>query len=312
MLDRRRRTPTVGREGTIPPVPCERPHAVKIDAHTQLCGLIGNPVHHSLSPAIHNAAFEAEGLNFAYVAFRVEDVRGAVTGMRALGLSGLSVTIPHKLAIIEHLDALDPVARRVGSVNTVVNRNGILVGYTTDGLGALAALREASADPLGRRVLVLGAGGSARAIAMTIAIEAPPHELTIAARDARKAAALSEDVRLAAPEVGVVAISLGDDELAPALDRATIVIHTTSVGMIPDSDGCLIQEHLIRRDHSVLDIVYTPRVTELGQRAMRAGARLILGSEMFVRQAAAQFELWTSRAAPVEVMRAIVESSPVP
>lgn len=280
---------------------------VTIDARTRLCGLIGNPVHHSLSPAIHNAAFEACRLNFAYLAFCVENVRDAIRGVRGLDLVGLSVTIPHKLAVIEHLDALDPITQRIGSVNTVVNRDGKLVGYTTDGLGALEALRAASVEPAAHDVLVLGAGGSARAIAMTLALESTPRRLSIAARDEGRALALAEDVRSASPRLEVRASGLSETELNAELERADVVIHTTSVGMAPESDRCLVPAEWLRPRHIVFDIVYTPRITELGRRALAAGARVIPGSEMFVRQAAAQFTLWTGHDAPIAVMREVVE-----
>jgi shikimate dehydrogenase len=285
---------------------------LKIDARTRLCAVIGNPVHHSLSPAIHNAAFEAGRLNFAYLAFCVEDVGDAIRGMRALGLVGLSVTIPHKLAVIGHLDGLDPVAERVGSVNTVVNREGSLVGYTTDGLGALEALRDAGIDPRAQRVLIVGAGGSARAIAMTMAIESPPRHTAIAARDGAKAAALADGIRATVPGIDVAAVGLSPSELRDSLERATIVLQTTSVGMAPDIERCLIPRDWIRPDHVVFDIVYTPRVTELGRRAMAVGARVIPGSEMFVRQAAAQFRLWTGREAPIQVMRDVIDRGIAP
>lgn len=305
----RRGSPSLARRRVAAPDPRAPAPPLKIDARTRLCGLIGDPVHHSLSPAIHNAAFEACALNFAYLAFRVEDVGAALRGMRALGFAGLSVTIPHKLAVIDHLDALDPVAERVGSVNTVVNREGRLVGYTTDGLGALEALRDASVEPRGQDVIILGAGGSARAIAMTLALESPPRFLAIAARDRRKATALTEDVRCAAPSVDLLALELSGDELKTVLDRTTVVIHTTSVGMVPNADRCLLPTDWIRPEHVIFDIVYTPRVTELGRRAATAGARVLPGSEMFLRQAAAQFELWTGRSAPIAVMRDVIDHS---
>ncbi|MFN7951614.1 MAG: shikimate dehydrogenase [bacterium] len=285
------------------------PHGTPhLDARTELCALIGNPVHHSLSPAIHNAAFAAAGLNLAYLAFRVEDVGNALRGARALGLRGLSVTIPHKVAVIEHLDELDPIAARIGSVNTIVNRAGRLIGYTTDGVGALAALREASADPRDRDVVILGAGGSARAIAMTLALESPPRRLAIAARDARKAERLAGDVASAARGVAASGLALDHPDVAARVRGAQILIHTTSVGMAPHTTGCVVPSEWLAPTHTVFDIVYTPRETELLRRATRAGARPVLGLEMFVRQAAAQFELWTGLGAPLDVLRRAAEA----
>ncbi len=281
---------------------------LRLDARTEICALIGNPVHHSLSPALHNAAFVASGLNLAYVAFRVENVADALRGVRALGIRGLSVTIPHKVAVIEHLDELDPLATRIGSVNTIVNRDGRLVGHTTDGLGALAALRAAGADPRGRDVVILGAGGSARAIAMALALEAPPQRLTLAARDPRKASALAAEVARESRAIASAGLALADPALASRVRDCALLIHATSVGMAPDASGCVVPSDWLGPTQIVFDIVYTPRETELIRRASRAGARTVLGLEMFVRQAAAQFELWTGVPAPLGVLRDAAEA----
>src|SRR5437867_2933285 len=145
---------------------------MEINAKTQLCGLLGNPVEHSLSPAIHNAAFEKLGLNFVYLAFRVEDIAGAIRGIRALGnVRGFSVTIPHKVAVIPHLDEVETTARHIGSVNTIVVEKGKLTGYNTDATGALRALRDGGVRLDGQRVLMLGSGGAARAIAFALAAD---------------------------------------------------------------------------------------------------------------------------------------------
>ena len=151
-----------------------------INAHTKLCGVIGNPVEHSLSPAIHNAAFQKLGLNYVYLAFPVADVEGAIRGIRALGnLRGFSVTIPHKVAVMPHLDEVEPTAKRIGSVNTIVVENGKLTGYNTDASGALRALQAAGVQLKGQRVLMLGSGGAARAIAFALAANADIAGLTI-------------------------------------------------------------------------------------------------------------------------------------
>src|SRR5437879_3060399 len=153
-----------------------------IDAKTRLCALIGNPVEHSLSPAIHNAAFQHLGLNYIYLAFKVEDVEGALRGLRALsGIRGMSVTIPHKIAVLPYLDEIEPTARNIGAVNTIVSERGRLKGYNTDATGALASLRAAGAPVDGGRVLMLGSGGAARAIAFALCVEAKVKALTILA-----------------------------------------------------------------------------------------------------------------------------------
>ena len=146
---------------------------IELDAQTKLCGVIGNPVHHSLSPAIHNAAFRKMGLNYVYLAFPVEAIGDAIKGLRALGNSrGFSVTIPHKVAALPFLDEVDQTARHIGAINTIVVENGKLIGYNTDASGALRALREGGAGLSGQRVLILGSGGAARAVAFALAGEA--------------------------------------------------------------------------------------------------------------------------------------------
>ncbi len=153
---------------------------IELDAQTKLCGVIGNPVHHSLSPAIHNAAFRKMGLNYVYLAFPVEAIGDAIKGLRALGNSrGFSVTIPHKVAALPFLDEVDQTARHIGAINTIVVENGKLIGYNTDASGALRALREGGAGLSGQRVLILGSGGAARAIAFALAGEAKIAGLTV-------------------------------------------------------------------------------------------------------------------------------------
>jgi shikimate dehydrogenase len=289
---------------------------VTITARTKLCAVIGDPVGHSLSPQIHNAAFRAAGIDMAYVAFHVE--RGhagdAVRAVRALGIRGLSVTIPHKVEVVPHLDALDEVARTLGSVNTIVNDGGRLTGYSTDGPGALRALAGAGVEPAGRRVLVLGSGGAARALAFTFATLTPLPDLRLLAIDGAELARLAADLAARTPlrpATGFVA----PESLAAGLEEAEIVVHATPVGMAPQVEGTLVPAALLRPDHVVFDIVYTPLETRLLREARAAGARTVPGLGMFVGQAAIQFELWTGRPAPLEVMtdavtRALGERAP--
>ncbi len=274
-----------------------------IDTSTQFCAVIGNPVGHSLSPAIHNAAFAATGLNFVYGAFRVEDVGACLAGMRAMhGFRGLSVTIPHKVAAMAHMDDLDAMARRVGCINTVTNENGRLLGSVTDGTGTLRAFREAGVELKGRRILFLGAGGAVRAVAFALALEPGVAGLTILARDSAKAAELAHDLESA----GGCPVRSGDlsAQIEGAMAEHDIVIQGTPVGMYPRHEGMMcIPEGMLRPSHIVFDMVYRPLKTTFIQEAEAAGCTAILGSEMLVHQAAQQFETWTGVAAPVEVMR---------
>jgi shikimate dehydrogenase len=277
---------------------------LSIDADTGLCGVIGHPVGHSLSPHLHNAAFEAAGLNYVYLAFDVVDVGPFLGGMRAApSFRGLSVTIPHKLAVIPYLDSLDPLAAKIGSVNTVTNDGGKLIGSTTDGLGALRAFEQKGVDLAGRRVLFLGSGGAVRAVAFTLAERCHPAAITILGRTETKVRRLTEDLR-AVTRAPVAPGNLPDD-LAKAMSEHEIVIQGTPVGMGKEQDGSSgVPREIIRSEHVVFDMVYRPHRTQLLADAEAAGAQVIYGIEMLIQQAALQFERWVGVAAPIGAMRA--------
>ncbi len=279
----------------------------RIDPSFKVCALFGHPVGHSLSPALHNAAFEALGLPFVYVAHDVEpgQVPEAIHAARTLGYRGLSVTIPHKVAALACVDEVDATARGIGCINTIVNENGRLLGTNSDGLGALNALRQAGADPTGKRVLVLGTGGAARAIAMTLAFEARPAEMLLLGVVPDELQRLVRDV---AEHTGanVSGRNLDDAALAEALPRSELLLQCTPVGLHPNVDRSLVPPHLLRTGLVVFDAVYNPRRTRLLDDAAAAGARVVEGMEMFLGQALLQFELWTGRKPPVEVMRRVL------
>jgi shikimate dehydrogenase len=280
----------------------------KIDATTKVCAVIGNPVEHSLSPAIHNAAFEALGLNYVYVAFRVEDVAGAVAGLRAFGnFRGLSVTIPHKVSIMRYLDQIDEVSGHIGSVNTVVKEDGVLKGTSTDGPGATKALEDAGIEIDNKRALILGSGGAARAIAFTLATRSKAPALTILGVVPQELQNLLNDLK-AKTSASISGKLLDDDSLRDTIGGADIIIHCTPIGMRPKTEQSLAPKGLLRAGQAVFDIVYNPRKTRLLNDAEAAGCTVIAGLEMFVNQAVVQFELWTGRKAPVEVMRKVVEA----
>lgn len=279
-----------------------------INTRTQLCGLLGNPVDHSLSPAIHNAAFQALGLNYVYLAFRVEDLEGAVRGIRALGnLRGFSVTIPHKVAVLPLLDEVEPTARHIGSVNTIVVDGGRLTGHNTDASGALRALRNAGVPLKGRQVLILGTGGAARAIAFGLAAEREAAGLILLGIDEKERGKLAGDLR-DRTTVKVEDAPLTEPTLRSALRQTEILVHCTPLGMHPKVQESCVPSALLAPGLTVMDIVYNPRETRLLREARAAGCRTIPGLEMFLHQAVAQFELWTGQAAPVDRMRAVLES----
>ncbi len=277
-----------------------------IGPSTSLCAVIGDPIAHSMSPAIHNRAFTELGLDYVYVAFRVTDVGAAVRGMRALtGFRGMSVTIPHKVSIIEHLDEVAEVDRHIGSVNTVVNDAGRLKGYGTDGPGALKALADAGITVAGERVTILGSGGAARAIAFSLAAGAKPSSLSLLGVVEPELRALAADLVHKGGVAATYAL-LDPSTLAAGLAESHVLIHCTPVGMHPDVGASAVPPELLHRDLAVMDIVYNPLRTKLLTDAQARGLKTVSGVEMFVNQAVLQFELWTGKKAPRDVMRAVV------
>lgn len=279
-----------------------------VDAETGLCGVIGHPVKHSLSPALHNAAFEAAGLNFVYLAFDVVDVGAFLGGVRATpNFRGLSVTIPHKLAVIEHLDELEPMAAKVGSVNTVTHEDGRLIGSTTDGPGAIRAFDAAGVSLVGKRVLFLGAGGAVRAVAFAVADLCSPAKITLLARNSAKVEHLASDLRTGTGAT----VDTGDlrADIERALGEHDVIVQGTPVGMGPEREGeSCVPAGTLHDEHVVFDMVYRPHRTRLILDAEAAGSQVVYGIEMLIQQAALQFERWTGQAAPVGAMRDAVAS----
>lgn len=262
---------------------------MKINAKTTLCCVIGNPIEHSLSPTMHNAGYEALDLNFAYLALRVEDIKNAVSGIRSLGIRGVSVTIPHKKSVMAHLDAIDPLAKKIGAVNTIVNTNAGLKGYNTDCEGAIHALEERTSIK-GKRAVILGAGGAARAIAF--GLKEKGAIVTLANRTRSNAEILAKDV-------GALCIDISDKE---SVKESDIIINATSVGMSPLIENTVLEENILTKTHIVMDIVYNPKETKLLTTARKKGCTIVYGYKMLLYQAITQFELFTSKKAPVEVM----------
>ena len=241
---------------------------------------------------MHNHAFAAIGYNGAYVAFRVEDVAGAVTGIKALGICGASITIPHKISIMQHLDHIEENAINIGAVNTVLNRDGVLYGYNSDCLGAVRTLLEKTSIK-GKNVWIFGAGGAARAIGFGILSEGG--KVTILNRTIDKGERLAND--LAAEFIPLT------EEIKLYCD---ILINTTPLGMIPHTDTTPVSSRQLKKDMVVMDIVYNPLKTKLLNEADKAGCITIDGAAMFVYQGAFQFELWTGKKAPIAEMKQVV------
>ncbi len=262
-----------------------------IDAHTRVYGVIGHPVRHSLSPIIHNGVFRRMGLNAAYLAFEVNDLTGALRGIRGLGVQGASVTIPYKTQIIPLLDALEETAARIQAVNTIVRRESKLIGYNTDWVGAVESLEERIALP-GKKVILLGAGGAARAIAF--GLKGKGAEVTILNRSPEKAASLALELEVAWQPLSL----LGQM-------RADVLVNATSVGMHPQEGASPVPMavDLLREGMVVMDIVYQPLQTKLLKDAEERGCQTLDGLEMLARQAAGQVEIWTGEKPGIEPIR---------
>lgn len=281
-----------------------------LSGKSQIVGLIGWPVGHSVSPKMHNAAFAALHLDWCYVPLPVpvepdERIGEAVRGLRALGLRGANVTIPHKQAVMPHLDRLSAAAQAIGAVNTLrVEPDGALFGDNTDAPGFVADLRDHGVDPTGKRVIVLGAGGSARAIVYGLA-DAGCSEIVIFNRTQAKATSLAAQMQALFPRCVVTTHSL--DRLAPVAKHSDLVINTTALGMTPNVETTPWPEELpFRPQQVVYDLVYNPRQTRLLQQAARDGAQAIGGIGMLIWQGAIAFAIWTGQQPPVDVMRAAV------
>jgi shikimate dehydrogenase len=277
-----------------------------INTETVLYGVFGDPVAQSKSPLMLNCAFAAAGLNAVYTAFHVlpERLKDAVEGIRALHLRGVNVTIPHKVKVMDYLDDIDEAARSIGAVNTIVNENGRLVGYNTDGIGYVRSLKEETGVNLkGQRILVIGAGGAARGIVYALAREGAA-EIVIANRTQEKAVELAAWTATFTEAAGI-----GLPGISAVIGRMDILINTTQIGMYPKVTEHPLEPELLRPGILVSDIIYNPRITLLLQEAGKRGARIHGGLGMFVHQGAFAFEYWTGLPAPVKVMREALEQA---
>ncbi|OMF37132.1 shikimate dehydrogenase [Paenibacillus sp. FSL H8-0548] len=275
----------------------------RIDSNTILYGVIGNPIRHSKSPIMMNRAFRETGINGVYTAFHItsDRIKDFAAGVRAMGIRGINVTIPHKLDIMAVLDDIDAGAQAIGAVNTIVNDDGKLIGYNTDGIGYVRSLKE-EAEPVlaGKRIVVIGAGGAARGIVYALSAEQPAR-ITIANRSLDRAKELANTFKDKA-EIEAVA----NESLQDACQQADIVINTTSIGMYPNMDAVPIDAQWLKPGAVASDLIYNPLKTKFLQQAEQRGCRIHGGLGMFINQGAFAFEYWTGRPAPVAAMRETV------
>jgi shikimate dehydrogenase len=287
-----------------------------ITGDTQLVGLLGWPVEHSLSPAMHNVAFDALRLNWRYVPLPVPpgQVEVAVRGMAAMGFRGANVTVPHKRAILTTLDSIDPHARALGAVNTIMfDRQGdgttTITGHNTDTAGFSRALRRGGFRPEDRRnAVVVGAGGAARAVVSSLR-QSGIGGVVVLNRTPGRALSLVADLRAGDESVSRLrALPLTREALIESTQAAGLLVNTTTVGMWPHVEDSIWPPDIPIPSHlTVFDLVYNPLETRLVHHARQSGANAVGGLEMFIWQGALAFELWTGQPAPVEVMRSVCE-----
>jgi shikimate dehydrogenase len=274
--------------------PEHKSYQSSISAKTKMCVIIGDPVEHSLSPKMHNIAYHELGIDnefvFTAAKVRIEDVEDVVRAVRVMGIRGLTCTVPHKVEVMKYLDWIDPVAQKIGAVNTVVNVNGALKGYNTDWLGTVIPLEKVT-DLYGKRVALIGAGGAARAMAFGV-IEKGAF-LKIYNRNQDKAKELAQ-------ELGCFS---GSMEQLPEVQDADIIINSTPIGMGELEDQTPIPSNLIQKGQICFDAVYVPFETKFLTEAKNAGAEIIHGIDMLLHQGTAQFSYYTNREAPESVMR---------
>jgi shikimate dehydrogenase len=275
---------------------------MEIAGRTHVCAVIGDPIEHTLSPTMQNAAFQHLNLNMVFLAFRVtpDQLEHAVKGVRALGIRGVNVTMPHKNSVTLFLDEADASVRFLHAANTILNQDGRLRGFNTDGVGAVRALKNNGVELSGKKVLLLGAGGAAKAIAFALAREVD--ELCILNRDAAKARELTSLLEPWGKKI--IADELSPNPIREHLKESDLLINATSVGMAPNTHESLVEIPWLKPDLTVMDIVYNPVETKLIRDAKAADAKTVNGVEMLLYQGAASFEIWMGTKAPVDVMRA--------
>jgi shikimate dehydrogenase len=276
-----------------------------IDGSTRIVGVFGHPIEHTASPAMHNAAFDHLGLNWRYLAFDVhpDDLRGALHGIRDLHFAGVNLTVPHKLLAVKIVDLMDKEAQLLGAVNTVVVDDRQLMGFNTDGYGFKRAVREEFGMELrGRRVLILGAGGAGRALAVQCAVEGAA-AIFVVNRTRSKAVSVVEEIRNLAPRAFAVAMPSESAHIAKHLNEVDIVVNATSLGLKPNDPLPLAKFPRKCKWLRVYDTIYRPAETRFLAAARKAGAQTANGLSMLLHQGARAFEIWTGRRAPVAVMR---------
>lgn len=281
---------------------------IPITGHTGLTCLLGQPVAHSVSPEMHNESFHYHGLDYVYLAFDVspEKFEAAVAGLIIFNARGWNCTMPHKRRMFERVDKLSKEAELIGAVNTVVQENGVLTGYNTDGKGYMTAVTDAGFDIIGKKMTLLGTGGAAASIITQAALDGVP-EIDIIARKGNSWNAVEQviDRVNSRTDCKVSMYELKDEvQMRKSIDESAILINASSVGMSPNEDGCLVPDTgFFHPELIVSDVIYQPRKTKLLKMAESVGCKTFNGMYMLLYQGAYAFELWTGKPMPVELVK---------
>ncbi|MBU4439867.1 MAG: shikimate dehydrogenase [Firmicutes bacterium] len=268
---------------------------MKISVNTKIYAVIGDPIAQSLSPQLHNGLFKATGVDALYlpVGVKAEDLEKLVAGFRLMNFGGFNITKPHKMEVMKYLDGLDPLAEKIGAVNTVVYRDGKMIGYNTDGFGFIKSIENKIGDIAKESltILILGCGGAVKSVAMALA-DWGIKKVIIANRTVEKAEELANQINESWPEKAQ-AISMDAAALENAVDQAAVVANGTSLGMADTIDQTPLPKYLMKKDLLVYDMIYSPPVTQFMKDASSVGAQTVNGLEMLLYQGLLAFELWT-------------------
>ena len=280
----------------------------EITGHTGLTGLLGSPVAHSISPMMHNESFRQLGLDYVFLCFDVgtEGLKTAVEGLKTLGVRGFNCTMPDKNLMCELADKLSPAAKMIGAVNTVLNEDGVLTGYNTDGMGYMQAVKDAGYDIIGKKMTLLGAGGAATAVCVQAALDGVKEINVFSIRDQffERAQKMVDAVN----KETKCKVSLYDFEdesvLKKSIDDSDILTNGTSVGMAPNTEACIIKDSSFLHEGLIVsDVIYNPRETKLLQMAKENGCHTFNGLYMLLYQGAEAFKIWTGKEMPVEIIK---------
>lgn len=288
---------------------------LNITGQTRLAALYAQPARHSISPAMHTKAFEATGTDAVYLSFDVapEELGTAMAAVRGLGMMGVNLSMPHKMAVIPYLDALSPAAQLIGAVNTVVNDNGHLTGHNTDGVGFMRSLQDIDVDIIGQEICIIGAGGAATAIAVQAAMDGVKRIYVFNRQDefmGRFQKKAAEIMAATKTEVVTVDLATGDESLETYLQKSVLLVNATGVGMKPHHEEMPIKSaEVLPAGLAVYDVIYNPRETKLLQTAKAKGLKTANGLGMLLYQGAEAFRLWTGKEMPVQLIKPLVKNS---